>query len=99
MDDKDCPYSVYSAYLADEELDAVPRPIYYETFPGAKALWEGLPKGAASLARVRDWVRSQEVEELYIKPPEPVYARFNETRPNRLHQADLMVCPMTAGAG
>ena len=78
------------------ELDKTLRPLYTEElgFPGAAALHAQLPRGSASLTRVRAWVASQKVGAyLQVKPPPIQYARFDETRPNRIHQSDVLFLP------
>ena len=78
------------------ELDKALRPLYTEElgFPGAAALHAQLPRGSASLTRVRAWVASQKVGAyLQVKPPPIQYARFDETRPNRIHQSDVLFLP------
>ena len=79
--------------LTDLELDKALQPLYTEElgFPGAAALHAQLPRGSASLARVRAWIARQKVGAyLQVKPPRVQYARFDETRPNRIHQADTL---------
>jgi transposase InsO family protein len=81
---------------AEIELDKALRPLYTEElgFPGAAALHAQLPRGTASLARVRAWVATQKVGAyLQVKPPPIQYARFDETRPNRIHQSDVLFLP------
>lgn len=78
------------------ELDKALRPLYTEElgFPGAAALHAQLELGSASLTRVRAWVARQKVGAyLQVKPPKIQYARFDETRPNRIHQSDVMFLP------
>ena len=78
------------------ELDKALRPLYTEElgFPGAAALHAQLPRGSASLTCVRAWVASQKVGAyLQVKPPPIQYARFDETRPNRIHQSDVLFLP------
>ncbi|CAG8463913.1 2911_t:CDS:2 [Acaulospora morrowiae] len=82
---------------ADKQLDKILHPIYYSTFPGPRALWERLPKGSASLERVRNWVNSQLIGELHCRPPRIVYAHFTKQRPDYLHQADIMEMPNDHG--
>ena len=80
----------------EQELDKALRPLYTEElgFPGAAALHAQLTRGSASLARVRAWVSRQKVGAyLQVKPPRIQYARFDETRPNRIHQADVLFLP------
>ena len=86
--------------LSDAQLDAILRPIYYSRggFHGVVGLHAKLPKGSASLARVRKWVTSRNVGRYtQAVPPPPVYARFSETTPNRIHQADLLFLPNDRG--
>ena len=68
-----------AATWTDEELDKTLRPRYYVTFPGAKALWEGLPAGAASLRRVRRWVNSRYIGGLHRKASRPIYGEAAES--------------------
>jgi transposase InsO family protein len=80
----------------ETELEKALRPLYTEElgFPGAAALHAQLPRGSASLTRVRAWVASQKVGAyLQVKPPKILYARFDETRPNRIHQSDVLFLP------
>ena len=80
----------------EKELDKALRLLYTEElgFPGAAALHAQLPRGSASLTRVRTWVARQKVGAyLQVKPPRVQYARFDETRPNRIHQADVLFLP------
>ena len=80
----------------DQELDDALRPLYTEElgFPGAAALHDQLPRGSASIARVRAWVARHKVGGyLQVKPPPTQYVRFDEERPNRVHQADVLFLP------
>ena len=43
---------------------------------------------------MRAWIARQKVGAyLQVKPPRVRYARFDETRPNRIHQADVLFLP------
>jgi transposase InsO family protein len=82
--------------VTEVELDKALRPLYTEElgFPGAAALHAQLAPGSASLTRVRAWVASQKVGAyLQVRPPPIQYARFDETRPNRIHQSDVLFLP------
>lgn len=62
----------------EKELDKALRLLYTEElgFPGAAALHAQLPRGSASLTRVRTWVARQKVGAyLQVKPPRVQYAR------------------------
>lgn len=91
--------SVKRVPMTDEELARTLRPIYYGEdgsggFQGAKALHAKLPKGAASLERVRKWIHSTEVGAYtQLKAPKPVYHKFIETVPMRILMADLCYLP------
>jgi len=80
----------------DVVLEKALRPLYTEElgFPGAAALHAQLPRGTGSLTRVRAWVARQKVGAyLQVQPPRIQYARFDETRPNRIHQSDVLFLP------
>ena len=82
--------------LTDAELAKALKALYYKAggFGGAASLHQKLPKGSASLARVRAWIGAQQVGAyLQEKPPPVVYARFTEQRPNFIHQADVLFLP------
>ena len=82
--------------LKDDELAKALSALYYKAggFGGAASLHQKLPKGSASLARVKTWLTTQQVGAyLQVKPPPVVYARFTEQRPNRIHQADVLFLP------
>ena len=82
--------------LKDDELAKALSALYYKVggFGGAASLHQKLPKGSASLARVKTWLTTQQVGAyLQVKPPPAVYARFTEQRPNRIHQADVLFLP------
>lgn len=82
--------------LTEEELEKALSAVYYKAggFGGAASLHQKLPKGSASLARVKAWLASQKVGAyLQSKPPPVVYARFTEQRPNQIHQADVLFLP------
>ena len=82
--------------LKDDELAKALSAIYYKAggYGGAASLHQKLPKGSASLARVKTWLTTQQVGAyLQSKPPPVVYARFTEQRPNRIHQADVLFLP------
>ena len=64
--------------LSDKQLDEILHSIYYLTFPGPRALCERLPKGSASLERIRNWINNQLIGEMHCKPPRQEYARFTE---------------------
>ena len=86
--------------MNDAQLDAFLRPIYYSKggFNGVIGLHSKLPKGSASIGRVRKWIRSQNVGRYtQAVPPDPVYAYFSETVPNKIHQADLLYLPNDKG--
>ncbi len=86
--------------MSDEELDAFLRPIYYarDGFQGVTALHARLPKGSASIDRVRKWVTAQPVGGYTQTVPPPVtYAHFTEQIPNRIHQSDLLFLPTDRG--
>ena len=82
--------------LKDDELAKTLSTLYYKAggFGGAASLHQKLPKGSASLARVKVWLSTQQVGAyLQVKPPPVVYARVTEQRPNRIHQADVLFQP------
>ena len=89
-------HSKTTSVLKDDELAKVLSVIYHKAggFGGAASLHQKLPKGSASLARVKAWLATQQVGAyLQSKPPPVVYARFTEQRPNRIHQADVLFLP------
>ena len=82
--------------MTGEELAKALSALYYKAggFGGAASLHQRLPKGAASLAWVKEWITAQQVGAyLQEKPPPVVYARFTEQRPNYIHQADVLFLP------
>ena len=82
--------------MTGEELAKALSALYYKAggFGGAASLHQRLPKGSASLARVKEWITAQQVGAyLQEKPPPVVYARFTEQRPNYIHQADVLFLP------
>ena len=82
--------------MTGEELAEALSALYYKagSFGAAASIHERLPKGSASLARVKMWITVQQVGAyLQAKPPPVVYARFTEQRPNYIHQADVLFLP------
>ena len=82
--------------LDDAGLERTLNPLYNNPagYAGAAALHARLPAGSASLKRVKAWIASQAVGGyLQTKPPPVEYATFDEQRPNRIHQADVLYLP------